>query len=178
MERGPSASQASKPRGILGRLFGRVMAFMNEGINQKTVALLRVQSTDQVLEIGFGSGTAIKKIASVTREGFVAGIDVSEGMVAQAQARNRQEVLQGRVELQQASASEIPYPDRRFDKACAMNTFQFWSRPAEDLKEVCRVLKPGGLFILSVRGRVSASVWSFNRKGFSDDQLQNTKELL
>ena len=172
------ASQAERPHGFLGTLFGSSMAFLNAEMNQKVVDLLDVQPSDQVLEIGFGPGKTIQLLAERATTGFVAGIDISETMLRQAAGRNKERISTGHVELRCASVSQIPYDDNQFDKIGAVNTFQFWPHPEEDLKEVYRVLKPGGLFILSVRGRDPAAKADFNRHGFSEKQLQEIASLL
>lgn len=144
-------SQAARPHGWLGRLFGQIMAWSNSDMNRSTVELLAVRPTDQVLEIGFGPGTTIALLAERAAQGFVAGVDISAVMVEQARRRNRKAVEAGRVELRRGSASALPYPDDRFDKACAVNSVQFWPDRSHDLAEVSRVLKPGGRFVVALR---------------------------
>ncbi|MEE8372942.1 MAG: methyltransferase domain-containing protein [Dehalococcoidia bacterium] len=63
---------------------GRGMARQNRESNDWTVSLLDVLPTDRILEVGFGPGAAVKSVAELTPEGFVAGIDFSETMVQQA----------------------------------------------------------------------------------------------
>jgi ubiquinone/menaquinone biosynthesis C-methylase UbiE len=174
----PIAGQAGRPHGFLGTLFGYSMAFLNEEMNQQVIDLLDVQPTDQVLEIGFGPGKTIQRLSQRATNGFVAGIDISETMLHQASRRNKERIRTGRVELHCASVSQIPYENNRFDKIGAVNTFQFWPHPEQDVKEVYRVLKPGGLFILAVRGRDPAAKADFNRLGFSETQIQEIASLL
>ena len=56
-----------------------------------------IQPTDHVLDAGCGSGVAIKLIAEIAMEGFVAGIDYSETMVQQSRKSNAAAVQAGRV---------------------------------------------------------------------------------
>jgi ubiquinone/menaquinone biosynthesis C-methylase UbiE len=93
--------QFVRPRGLPGRLVGWEMAVRpsNRKRNLWAVELLEVQSTDRVLEIGFGPGVAIQALAHLTANGNVYGIDHSEVMVRQAIARNRRAVDEGRVSL-------------------------------------------------------------------------------
>ncbi len=143
--------QFGRPRGVLGRLAGWLMALTNRPLNRWAVEVLEVRPGDHILEIGFGPGHLIQLLAERATEGFVAGIDLSEVMVEQAARRNRRTVRQGRVELCQGSVSSLPYEDGRFDKVVAVNTFQFWPDPENDLREVRRVLKPGGTLVLGLR---------------------------
>ena len=72
-------------------------------------------------------------------------------MVRQALARNRKTLRAGRVALFLATVSRLPFEEASIDRACAVNSFQFWPAPAADLRELRRVLKPGGLIALTLR---------------------------
>lgn len=177
-ERGPSGfgAQFMRPTGLLGRLAGWLMARGNQPANQTAADLLDVRPDDQVLEIGFGPGVLIQILAARAAEGFVAGVDPSDVMVRQAAGRNREAIRRGRVELRQGTASRLPYPDGRFTKACAVNSFQFWATPEEDLREVRRVLRDGGLLLLGLRSARSPGRLA-RRIGLADAQILNAREL-
>lgn len=68
-----------------------------------------------------------------------------------ATRRHRQAIRGGRVRLSLASVSALPYADASFDVAFAINSVQFWPEPVEDLKEVRRVLRPGGRLAIGVQ---------------------------
>jgi len=82
------------------------MARTNEECGNWVVSLLEVQSTDSVLEIGFGPGVAIKRLSMLASH--VAGVDPSPQMIAQAQARNASAIASGRVELRRGTAVDPP----------------------------------------------------------------------
>lgn len=149
--RSGSAQQAGHPKGLVGRLFGAVMARLNHEMNLFTLEHLDLRPQDQVLEIGFGPGRLIGALAEHAREGTVCGVDHSDTMVRQALARNREAVRAGRVVLFEAAVSHLPFADACFDRVCAVNSFQFWPAPAADLREVRRVLKPAGVLALTLR---------------------------
>jgi SAM-dependent methyltransferase len=132
------------PKGVLGRLGGKVMARSNQEVAQWAVELLAIGSQDQVLEIGFGPGVAIELIAQRLGTGSVVGIDYSEEMVAQARARNQEAIEAGLVELKYGSAAHLPYGDDRFDKALTINSMQLWPDPESGLAELRRVMKRAG----------------------------------
>ena len=96
-------SQFAHPEGWVGRFVGMILALKNRERNAWTISMLDIQPDDQVLEIGFGPGQAIQEVAKLTPNGFVAGIDLSETMVAQASKRNAAAIRSGRVLLQQGS---------------------------------------------------------------------------
>jgi ubiquinone/menaquinone biosynthesis C-methylase UbiE len=139
------------PRGFLGRLAGLLMVMSNRRINRFVVEMLDVRERDHVLEIGFGPGACIAMLAKRATDGLVAGVDPSPTMIAQASARNRAALRSGRVELKSGSVSAIPYPDGRFDKVCSINNIYFWPSPADDLREIRRVMKEGGTLALGFR---------------------------
>lgn len=147
------------PRGRAGALVGRLMAIKNAAMNRFAVETLDIQLGDHVLEIGFAHGRAVRRAAQIASKGVVAGIDLSATMVDQARNLNGEGVRAGRVELIQGSVSDLPYDEGRFDKVFAVNNFQFWPRPLEDLAGVRRVMGPGGTFLAcaSSDARSSAS---------------------
>jgi SAM-dependent methyltransferase len=137
-----------RPQGLLGRLGGVVMARMNARFGIWVSSLLDIRPDDEVLEIGFGPGVVIHHVAGQLGAGHVSGVDPSRAMVVQARARNRAAIGRGRVALRQASVENLPFCNNHFDKAFAVNAMQVWPDPAEALREIWRVLLPGGVVAL------------------------------
>lgn len=148
--------QFGHPAGLFGRLVGIAMAVEHRELHRAVVARLGLDSRDRVLEIGFGPGTAIRQAAA--RASFVAGIDPSREMVRQASRRNRAAIQAGRVEVLRASASAIPYANDSFTVAFEVNSFHHWECPEIGLREIFRVLRPGGRLIMSPNGHHGGSV--------------------
>lgn len=105
-------SQFAHPRGALGWLAGAVMAVENRQRNAFAISLLDVQPADHVLEIGFGPGVTIQRLAELVPRGSVTGVDSSSVMVGQARRRNAQAIQQGRVAIHHGSAASLPFPSR------------------------------------------------------------------
>ena len=141
-------SQFGNPRGLIGHLAGLIMAYENRARNQWALSLLDIQPTDRILEIGFGPGWAIRQASKVAVNGTVAGIDRSRTMVRQATIRNRTKVKSGHVILQHGTAARLPFDDRMFDKAYAVNSFHEWEDPVRGLQEIRRILFPAGHLLI------------------------------
>jgi ubiquinone/menaquinone biosynthesis C-methylase UbiE len=174
----PLFEQFARPSGWLGRLAGSLMS-KGADDDRWLVDLLDVQPEDRVLEVGFGPGVAIELIAARASRGLVAGIDPSDVMVRQASKRNWQAVQAGRVQLRQGTVSALPFPDSSFTKALALHSIYFWPSLEQGLRELYRVLSPGGRLAIGVRmyqpnaGRLNPS-----RYGLTDDQVQDITSSL
>ncbi|WP_423743386.1 class I SAM-dependent methyltransferase (plasmid) [Haladaptatus sp. SPP-AMP-3] len=132
------------PTGLLGRLGGRVMSRSKGEFVGWIVDELELDSTERVLEVGFGPGVGIERFAEAVSEGFVAGVDPSAEMLDQARKRNAAAIEAGVVDLRRGSADDVPADDHVFDAAVTMNSMQTWADPMDGLRELHRVLKPGG----------------------------------
>jgi ubiquinone/menaquinone biosynthesis C-methylase UbiE len=146
--------QFEHPTGWIGWCIGQLMAVKNRQRSEWVIDLLKVQPSDRILEIGFGSGVDIARTSALASEGFVAGIDRAEVMVQQAQRRNAAAIQAGRIELKRADASAIPYADASFDKVFSINVAQFWTDPLAVLTELQRVLVPRGLVAIAIQPRI------------------------
>ena len=174
------ASYFAWPRGPLGRIAGRLMARQSlERSSWMVDQLLRVEPSDHVLEVGFGPGAALELLTARATSGFVAGVDPSGVMMAQARRRNRAEIAAGRLELKRAPAEALPYPNRYFTKACAANSFRIWQSQADGLSELHRVLRPGGYIALVVRmHRPGAGRFDPSRYAATEEDLDEITRLL
>lgn len=106
-----------RPRGVLGRLGGAIMARTNQTCAVWVIGLLDIRPNDTVLEVGFGPGVGIQILARSAPAGYVAGMDQSKEMVEQARTRNLKAIESGRVDLRHGSVERLPFEDNTFDKA-------------------------------------------------------------
>lgn len=149
----PLRDQFAHPEGLGGRVAGWLMALSNRELNSWAVDLLEVRPNDRVLEVGFGPGLAVQELARRARNGYVAGVDTSPLMVRQASQRNAAAIRARRVDLRVAGVSAIPFADADFTRALAVNSIQFWPNPDADLRELMRVLRPGGRLAIVLQPR-------------------------
>jgi ubiquinone/menaquinone biosynthesis C-methylase UbiE len=138
-----------RPTGRLGRLGGLILARTNRKAAASAIELLAVRPGDRVLEIGFGPGVGIEMMAQRAPPVTVAGVDPSAEMLSQATARNAWAVRDCRVELHLASADRLPFGDDVFDKGVDVNSLQGAPDAAAGMREVRRVMKPGGKVVLA-----------------------------
>jgi SAM-dependent methyltransferase len=149
--------QFAGPRGTLGRLAGWLMARKNGPLNGLVVERLEVGAEDRVLDVGCGPGLAVAFAAARATCGFVAGADASRVMVRQAARRSRAAIRAGRAEVRLAEAARLPWPAGRFTRACSINSARFWPSLDAGLRELHRVLAPGGRLVLAFRLRVEGT---------------------
>jgi SAM-dependent methyltransferase len=156
--------QFGHPSGVLGWLVGHVMAVKNGERSRWVLDLLDVQPRARVLEVGFGPGIDIRRSAErAGRQGLVAGVDHSTVMVRQASRRNAARIRRGQVELCEGSVSTLPYPDATFDRAFSITSVQFWEDPAAGVRELARVLKPGGVVAVAIQPRSAGATEETSR---------------
>ena len=148
------ARQLRRPSGLVGRWWvGRSLNKTNGPLEDMGLELMKLQPHHDVLEVGFGNGRLISKMAGMVTEGSVTGIDISKTMVRQAARNNSGHIRSGRVKLVKASVEAIPAEEETFDRIFTANTIYFWPSPEDNIREVIRTLKKGGQFYCALRLR-------------------------
>jgi len=158
------------PRGLIGRLLGRIMAWHNGLDSEWTVRLLHIGNDEQILEVGFGPGAAIESLVKLHPSVQIAGIDHSEAMLDAASSRNRDAIVAGNVILQLGSVENLPFVNSTFDKAFSIHCIYFWEKPVQGLRELYRVLKPGGRLAITVRDK--------NREAYQAFRPEKLEQML
>jgi ubiquinone/menaquinone biosynthesis C-methylase UbiE len=133
--------------GPAGRVAAAVMARVNRDMELAAADELALDGGAEVLAVGFGPGVGIASLLERGPEVRVCGVDPSATMVEQAGRRNRAAVRDGRLELVQAGAEDLPWGDDTFDAAVAVNSMQLWHPLEEAVREISRVLRPDGALV-------------------------------
>lgn len=110
------------------------------------LAELALTPADHLVEVGCGGGAFLKMaLESGCR---AAAIDHSPDMVAVAREQNREAIAEGRLEIHEADAESLPFPDGAFSCAVMTGVFGFLPDPLAALSEMRRVLAPGGRAVI------------------------------
>jgi len=112
------------------------------------LAHVSIEKKLTILDVGCGGGRTVSKLAAIAQEGKVYGVDYSEESVIATKNTNARSLTLGRVGVRNGSVSQLPFPDGMFDLITAVETHFWWPDLPRDLREVFRVLKPGGTLIL------------------------------
>jgi len=103
----------------------------------------------RVLDVATGTGRLPGAlVAEADFQGRVAGVDRSRGMLAQAERRL---AGHGAAGLVRADAGRLPFADETFDAVACVEALEFTQQPRETLREMVRVLRPGGVLLVSNR---------------------------
>ena len=121
----------------------------NHPSNFMTVELAELSPDDVVLDIGCGSGAAVRKAATMLSEGRVIGIDPTPAMLRIAAEQTSSAPEQERIEFLDGSAESIPVPDGSVTVALAVNSIHHWEDLKHGLNEVRRVLKSEGRLLIT-----------------------------
>lgn len=136
---------ARKPIGKLGRKILDRMNKSHEMMARWGVSHFDIRPDSIILDIGCGGGKNIERFAKLINTGKIIGIDYSEVSVEKSIEINRKYIDEGKVEVVQGSVSDMPFENETFDIVTGFETIYFWPDFINDLKEVNRVLKKGGL---------------------------------
>lgn len=175
------SKQARRPEGLFGRFFmSRVFEKGNAPLNNLVYETLLPKGNERILEIGFGTGLLINKIASVMESGIVTGVDFSDTMVSIAKRKNRKYIKDGRVKIHHGNFNETDFKEISFDKIFSINTVYFWESPTETVSRIISLLKPGGAVYIGLHGRDDMEKMPLNREVFNyyseDDIVQILKK--
>ena len=174
-------SNTGKPEGTMGKVVVAMMNRGHAGIAAWGFSHLDLRGDEQVLDCGCGGGANIAVFLRMVDEGHVTGLDYSTVSVAKAREVNRAAIDAGRCEIVQGNVQELPFDDGRFDVVTAFETIYFWKDLAHCFAEIHRVLKAGGVFMITneTSGKTGAhEKWVKIVDGMSVDTGEELETLL
>lgn len=134
--------------GEFDRLTGRLAA----PLARETLALARLGPADRVLDVGTGTGLVAPQAAAALRGGggSVVGIDHSEGLLRKAAGKARRRGLEAMAEFRRMDAEALELDGAGFDAVVSLFVPLHLPGPAAAVREMRRVLKPGGRLVVGV----------------------------
>ena len=147
--------QFSKPKGLLGKLAGIIMAKRASNIERNLwgISMLNVQPDNIILEIGCGPGIAVEAIAAHLTTGKIVALDYSDVMISMAKRKNKASIMTGKVEFIQSDIAQYTAPSSSFDRIFSSNVVQFWDDPVAVYKKIKEMLKPDGRVVTNYMAR-------------------------
>ena len=130
---------------VAAEAYDRFMGRYSLLLSPQLADLAGLRAGERALDVGCGPGALTAELVTLLGPAAVAAVDPSEPFVAAARARNPG------VNVQQASAEHLPFPDRSFDAALAQLVVHFMSDPVAGLTDMARVTRRDGV--------VAACVW-------------------
>jgi len=131
--------------------FQRFSAALTTPVARRMIAMADISAGQRVLDIGTGTGVvALEAAKAAGVGGSCVGIDLSEKMLASARANARLAGLAERIEFKAMDAEALQFEDASFDVVVSLFALLHFPDPAMALKEMFRVLRPGGTLVLAV----------------------------
>ena len=141
-------TQCMKPHGDEGIETIKNMNENHREISKFAFECIDVGENDKILDLGCGGGVNIEKFLKLTSEN-VDGLDYSEVSVSESIKRNQDAVDCGRCKVIHGDVRDMPIDDESYDLASAFETIYFWPEIGETFKEVSRIIKPDGQFMIA-----------------------------
>ena len=126
------------------------MNFSHSDLTDWGLTHVSIEKDSKILDVGCGGGRTIQKLAAIATDGLIYGVDYAKGSVAASRAKNARLIDAGRVVIEESSVSQLPFTDNTFDLVTAVETQYYWSDLVNDMREILRVLKPGGTLAVIV----------------------------
>lgn len=141
-------TQCMKPHGEEGIETINNMNENHKEISNFAFECINVSENDKILDIGCGGGVNIEKFLKLTKNN-VDGLDYSEVSVKESIKRNKKAIDDGKCKIIQADVSKMPLEDESYDLVSGFETIYFWPDLENTFKEVLRIIKPNGKFMIA-----------------------------
>lgn len=139
---------AGAPKGFWGFWMIQKMNHFHTKLSQWGLGFFVVEHQAKLLEIGCGGGRNLKRLSRMAPNGIVYGIDVAPLSVRRSRLHNLFRVMKGKVRVREGNVAKLPFARERLDGVVAFETVYYWPNIVASFKEVHRVLRPGGQFLI------------------------------
>jgi ubiquinone/menaquinone biosynthesis C-methylase UbiE len=119
-------------------------AFYVEATTRETLRRLPMTPSARVLDVGCGTGELLRRLRARYPDALLAGLDPVAEMLTVAKDK-----LSGREDLRIGYADILPWNGGSFDVVVSCNMFHYITHPVDALREMSRVLRPGGTIVLT-----------------------------
>ena len=137
-----------KPVGFGGKIMVAMMNVGHSAVARWGLQFLNAAPDAKVLDCGCGGGANLKRLLKKCPQGIVKGIDYSPVSVEKAKKVNEDAILNGRCVILQGNVADLIFAANQFDLVTAFETIYFWPDLLQSFREVHRVLKPDGMFLI------------------------------
>jgi len=173
------SQQLKQPSGWIGKyIISKLLDTSSYQLNSFSLELMNIQKRDKILEIGFGTGLLIKRMANKIENGTIEGVDFSKTMYDRASKINKKQIQKKHVTLYHLECKKLPFQENQFTKVCSINTLYFWENPEEYFKEILRVMREGSHFILGFRDKRQMELLEADKEIFQTYEKEEIIEML
>ena len=129
----------------------------------------------EILDVGCGGGAAIHEMLLLSEGSIVKGIDHSDKSISLSRVLNAEAIKYERCRIEKADVENMPFLDEEFDLVTAIETMYFWKDPAAAMREIRRVLKNGGSFVVMAEA-CNHDTWAEDRDKYPSAFVVYTAE--
>ena len=137
-----------KPEGLGGKLMLAMMNVGHRALADWGLQFAEIAKDASILDCGCGGGANIRTMLKKCPNGEVKGVDYSPVSVEKAKKVNEDTILNGRCVILQGNVADLIFAANQFDLVTAFETVYFWPDLLQSFREIHRVLKPGGMFLI------------------------------
>ena len=137
-----------KPEGLGGKLMLSKKKVGHRALADWGLQFAEIAKDASILDCGCGGGANIRTMLKKCPNGEVKGVDYSPVSVEKAKKVNEDAILNGRCVILQGTVADLIFAANQFDLVTAFETIYFWPDLLQSFREVHRVLKQDGTFLI------------------------------
>jgi demethylmenaquinone methyltransferase/2-methoxy-6-polyprenyl-1,4-benzoquinol methylase len=151
-EGGSKKAQVEKMFDNIARRYDFLNRFLSLGIDiywrRRAIRLLKKESLSQVLDVATGTADVALEIYRQLKPEKITGVDISENMLAIGREKILRKKLADKIVLESGDSENLRFEDNTFDAATVAFGVRNFESLKKGLKEMNRVLRPGGKIVV------------------------------